>query len=151
MLPLPIDELPSHAALFSQIARMLRRRRDLSVAEAARRMGMPKRTYELFESGAPRLNLSRLQQFAEITDADPYAILVSLAFGDAAFALRCADNKLMTAVVESIQDLNLEAGDDLALLDARIAMHAFDAAAASLRDEAAARRKRRRDRDDSAD
>lgn len=150
MLSLPLDGLPSHAALFAEILRALRRRRGLTASEVARRMRMAKRTYELFESGTGKLSLRRLQQFADATDTDAYAILASLAFGDPGFALRCADNKLMTAVVESVRDLNSDVGDDLSLLDARVAMQAFDAAARTLGDEAAARRRRRRSNEDES-
>lgn len=95
-------------------------------------MGLKKRTYELFEAGGGKLNLTRLQQFAEATDTDAYAILISLAYGDETFALRCADQKLMTAAVMSIQDFNADIGDDLGRLDARIVMQAFDAACSQL-------------------
>lgn len=103
-------------------------------------MGLPLRTYEHFEAGGGRLNLRRLQRFAEATDSDPYAIVAGLAFGDVRFALRCADNKAMTVAMMSIQDLNKEVGEDLALLDARRIMHEFDAACTRLAEEARSRR-----------
>ena len=140
MLPLPSDESEAHARLLARILRTLRRRRGLSAKEVAGRMGLPKRTYELFEAGTGRLSLPRLQSFAEATDTDAYAILIGLAFGDLAFAIRCADNKLMTAAVMSLEDLNREAGDDLALLDPRSVIRAMDTACEALLAEARARR-----------
>ena len=140
MLPLPSDGSEAHARLLARILRALRRRRGLSATEVARRMELPKRTYELFESGKGRLSLSRLQSFAEATDTDGYAILIGLAFGDPSFALRCADNKLMTAAIMSLDDLHREAGDDLALLDPRGVMQAMDTACDALLAEARERR-----------
>lgn len=140
MLPLPSDDLPAHQRLLSRILKTIRRRRALLAQEVADRMGLPLRTYEHFEAGGGRLNLRRLQRFAEATDSDAYAIVASLAFGDVRFALRCADNKAMTVAMMSIQDLNRDAGEDLALLDARRIMHEFDAACARLLEEARSRR-----------
>lgn len=139
MLPLPNEEAADHAALLSRILKAIRRRRGLRVIDVANRMGLPKRTYESFEDGTGKFSLARLQRFAEATDSDAYAILVSLAFGDPAFALRCADHKLMTATIMSIQDLNREAADHLTTLDARLVMHIMDRACDILGKEARAR------------
>lgn len=86
------------------------------------------RTYQLFEAGGGKLNLTRIQQFADATDTDAWAILVSLAFGGPEFALLCADNKLMTAAVESTRDFHRNWGVDMAKLDPRLVMHELDAA-----------------------
>lgn len=140
MLPLPTGDRRDQGALLSRILKAIRRKRGLLASEVADHMGMKLRTYELFEAGGGKLNLIRLQKFADATDSDAYAIVMGLAFGDARFALRCADSKLMTISIMSIQDLNLEVGDDVEKLDARVIMHEFDAACGRLADEARRRR-----------
>ncbi|WP_377355251.1 helix-turn-helix domain-containing protein [Phenylobacterium terrae] len=139
-LPLPADQPSGRRPLLSRILKAIRRRRGLLSQEVADRMGLPLRTYEHFEAGGGRLNLARLQSFAEATDSDAYAIVASLAFGEIHFALRCADNKAMTIAMMAIQDLDREVGDDLALLDARRILHEFDAACGRLAEEARSRR-----------
>jgi transcriptional regulator with XRE-family HTH domain len=128
LLPLPADNPPNHGLVLSRTLRALRRRRGLLMREVAAKMGMRFRTYQLFEAGGGKLNLSRIQQFADATDTDAWAILVSLAFGSPQFALLCADNKLMTAAVESVRDFHRDWGEDIAKLDPRLVMHELDAA-----------------------
>lgn len=138
-LLLPLDEAPEQSARLARLLKALRRRRGLTASEVARRMGMKQRTYELFEAGGGALRLERVQKFADATGSDPYAILMALAFEDEELALRCADNKLMTAIMMSVQDFSRDAGADLSRLDARLAMQVFDAACAWLVSEAQAR------------
>jgi transcriptional regulator with XRE-family HTH domain len=140
MLPLPAVDAPDEGGLLARTLKALRRRRGLLAGEVARRMGMKFRTYQLFEAGGGKLNLSRLQSFAEATDADPWAILAGLALGDPEFALLCADNKLMSAAMETVRDFNREFATDAAKLDPRLVMSELDAAWARL--GAAARRRR---------
>jgi hypothetical protein len=120
------------------------------VREVAARMGMRFRTYQLFEAGGGKLSLARLQSFAEATDTDPWAILVSLAFGDPSFALVCADNKLMTAAVESTRDFQGDWGEDIAKLDPGLVMRELDAAFQRLGAVARSRRFPTREPDDDA-
>ena len=127
-MPLPADDPPDDGELLSRILKALRNRRGLLVREVAERMGLPKRTYQLFEAGGGHLNLTRLQQFAEATDTDAWAILASLAFGSPEFALTCADNKTMLAAVVSARDFHRDRGEDVAKLDPRVVMHELDAA-----------------------
>lgn len=103
-------------------------------------MGIARRTYQLFEAGGGNLNLTRIQQFAEATDTDPWAILVSLAFGNPEFAFACADNKTMLATVVAARDFHRDRGGDVALLDPRLVMRELDAAWARLGSIAADRR-----------
>lgn len=139
-LPLPVDESPEQAARLSRILKTLRRRHGLTVVEMARRMNLGHRTYEAFEAGEGKLNLSKLQRFADITDADAYGILLGLAFEDDDLALRCAENKLITAALMVLQDLARDTGADLQRLDARLVMSELDAACARLLTAAKARR-----------
>ena len=149
MLTLPETDPSDEGALLSVILKALRRRRGLLSREVAHRMGMAPRTYQLFEAGGGRLNLERLQQFAEATDSDPWAILASLAFGGPEFALLCADNKLMTATMESARDFHREWTSDIAKLDPRLVMHELDAAWRRLGEAARQRRFPQRDDDQS--
>lgn len=148
MLALPEIDAPDQGVLLSAILKALRRRRSLRPREVARRMGLPYRTYQLFEAGGGRLNLDRLQRFAEATDSDAWAILASLSFGVPDFALLCADNKLMTAAMESVRDFHSEASTDIVRLDPRLVMHELDAAWRRLGE--AARQRRFPDRDDNS-
>lgn len=105
------------SARLAQALKALRRRRGRTVADMARAMGLPRRSYEHFESGRTQLNMARLHQAAAVLDADPYAIRVALEIGSPAFAVRCADNKLVTLVFMALQEFDAEVGDDIALLD----------------------------------
>lgn len=138
--PLPTGEDRRQRVLLARTLKAIRRRRGLLVREVAARMEMKPRTYEHFESGAGKLSLARIQRFAEVTDSDPYAILMSIAYGEPAFALRCLDNKMMTGAALSILDMNKEAGDDLARLDARVIFTELDGACERLVAEARRRR-----------
>jgi len=149
MLTLPETVPPDEGALLSVILKSLRRRRGLLSREVARRMRMAPRSYQLFEAGGGRLNLDHLQRFAEATDTDAWAILASLAFRTPGFALLCADNKLMTAAMESVRDFHRDWSSDIAKLDPRLVMHELDAAWRRLGE--AARERRYPDRRDPLD
>lgn len=108
--------------------RAIRRSRLMRAVDIARRMNMPLRSYEHFEAGGGRLNLERVLQFAQITDSDPYAILAAVMIGSPEFALRAADNKLMTAFMITLQEFNTDAGDDITRLDTGALITAFSQA-----------------------
>lgn len=122
----------------SQVLKALRRLRGKRPAEVACAMGMPLRSYEHFEAGRGRLNLARLQAFAEATDTDGMAILASLILDSPDFAVRCADNKLMTVLMMTLGDFDARVGNGLSRLPPRAAIVAFERAFAALGDEAAA-------------
>lgn len=137
------DDRPSSSEILSASLRLIRTQRRMKTAEVARGMGMALRSYEHFEAGGGKVNLDRIHRFAEVTKSDPYAILASLALGSPAFALRCADNKLMTILMVALQELDEEAGDAIAELDALPIINAFtktmkDLAAQSVRRDGAA-------------
>ena len=58
--------------------------------------------------------------------------LAALALGSPAFALRCADNKLMTILMVALQELDQDAGDTIAELDALPIINAFTKATKEL-------------------
>lgn len=126
LIALPPHDPPDEGTLLSRILKAIRRRRGLLVAEVAARMNMAPRTYQLFEAGGGNLNLTRIERFAEATNSDAWAILTSLALGKPDFALQCADNKLMTATMETVRDFQRVWSADIERLDARVVMFELD-------------------------
>lgn len=127
----------------SAALRLIRAHRRMKSADVARGMNMALRSYEHFEAGGGRINLERVHRFAEVTDSDPHAIMAALALGSPAFALRCADNKLMTIFTVAVQEFDAEVGDAIAELDARTIINTFtkalkDLAVQSVRRDSAA-------------
>jgi transcriptional regulator with XRE-family HTH domain len=110
-------QFPDGREILARVIREVRRLRNLRASELARRMGLPLRSYELFESGRGRLDLERLFSFAEATDSDPFAILLSVPFRSADFAVACADTKLALIMVMHLQGFYQERGDDITYLD----------------------------------
>ncbi len=92
--------------------------RRMRAAEVARAMDMPARSYEHLEDGSGRITYERVVAFAEATDSDPIAIMSTLFTGDPSFALRCANNKLMSIMMIAVMELNDDLGADLPYLDA---------------------------------
>lgn len=111
----------------------LRRRRGRGVRDTAAAVGMAYRSYQHFEAGLGRLDAGRIFRFAQALDVDPYAILTALEIGSPAFALRSADNKLMTIFLMALQDFDAAAGDDIARLDPHTLMTSFTAVFDELR------------------
>lgn len=145
LLPLPAEELTDDGAVLSRILKSLRRLRGLTTREMAQRMNMGHRNYQLFEAGRGTLNLTRLQRFADVTGSDAWGILLALAFRTPELALRCAENKVATAMIMAAMDFQKECGADLANLDARITMSRLDAAFGDLTKVARGRRFPERD------
>jgi len=117
----------------------LRRRRALLQPDVARRMGMRPRTYEHFEAGKGPLYVDRIHDFATAVGVDPHAILVALEIGSPEFAVRCADNKLVTIIVMALQDFDLATGEAITQLDAQTLRSSFERLFADLGDLARAR------------
>jgi len=90
----------------------------MRASELARAMGMPSRSYEHLENGSGRITYERVVAFAEATDSDPIAIMSTLWTGDPDFAVRCADNKLMSIMMIAVMELGDDLGADLSYLDA---------------------------------
>lgn len=118
-------ERQSQSETLSAALRLIRTHRRMRTVDIAQSMGMALRSYEHFEAGGGRVNLERIHRFAEVTDSDPYAILAALALGSPKFALRTADNKLMTILMVALQEFDEEVGDVLAELDARTIINTF--------------------------
>ena len=120
--------LASWRQTLSQAVRLIRRARRFKVREMAARMGMKSRSYEYFESGRARPNLERIHQLAQMSDADAHAVLAAMAMGSPRFALRAADNKLMTTFLIRLEEFDCELGDAVALLETGAYVTAFGAA-----------------------
>ncbi len=95
------------------------------MVDVAAEMGMRPRTYEYFEAGHGPLNVDRIHRFADVLDADPYAILMAIEIGSPEFAVRCAGNKLVTGLTIAMLEFDAAAGDDIAQLDPVLLMRAF--------------------------
>lgn len=127
----------------SQALKALRRRRGVRAADLAEALGMPERSYLHFESGRSRINIDRIHEIADILKADAWAILAAVELGSPSFAVRAADNKLMTIILVILGEFDARAGDQILQLDARTLMEVFEqtfdqlAAVAKDRDEAA--------------
>lgn len=134
------DRMPDTPHLPSKILslalRALRRFRGKRPPELAQALGLQMRSYEHFESGAGRLNVDRVMAFADATASDGFAILVAQWIGSPQFAVRCANNKLVTILIMALRDFDATAGDAIATLDAQTLIGAFEDALGRLRDEA---------------
>ena len=122
----PLQNPSSWKATLPLILKAIRRHRGLRSSEVARAMGMRLRTYQHFESGRAGLNLERIHQFADAVNADGYAIVMALDIGSVEFALCCLENKASTVFLVSLQRFANKAGKDIARLDPRSFISAFD-------------------------
>jgi transcriptional regulator with XRE-family HTH domain len=107
-----------HAALLGAAMRLVRKHRRMRASEVARLMNMPPRSYEHLENGDGRISYARLAAFAEATESDPHALLAVIPLASPEFAVRCADNKLMTIILIAMLELDEELSDDIAYLEA---------------------------------
>lgn len=125
MVELPRKDEKVRRRLRSEIFRGLRLFRRKKTADVAKMLGMRPRTYEHFEAGNGRLNNDRIHAFAGALGADPYGILTAIAISSPAFAVRTADNKLMTVFLIALQEFDATTQDAIAQLDAYALMDAF--------------------------
>lgn len=123
--------------VLSAAIRGIRRLRGFTSAETATGMNLALRTYQDFEAGRGRMNIDYIHRFCQFVDADPDAIIASLAIGSADFAIRCASNKLMRIVMIGVHQLNAELGDKLSALDARVIVATVNASVRDLVEKSA--------------
>jgi transcriptional regulator with XRE-family HTH domain len=112
------DEI-RHNAIIAAAMKAIRKDRRMRPAEVARALGMPLRSYEHFESGRGKITYDRIVKFAAVTNSDPVAIIAAIPLQSPAFAMNCADNKLMTIVMIAMCELHEELGEDLIYLEPR--------------------------------
>lgn len=113
------------ASVIGAMMRTLRKARRLRAREIAEQMSMPLRSYEHLESGKGRVSFERVMAFAQATDTDGWALLASAALGSPDFALRCADNKLMTILMITMKEMDEDLGDDIVFLEPGTLIGAF--------------------------
>ncbi|MET0307853.1 MAG: helix-turn-helix transcriptional regulator [Sphingomonas sp.] len=118
--------------LLATALKLIRKDRRMRPSEVAQALGMPLRSYEHLESGRGRFTFDRLVRFTEVTNSDPFAILAVLALKTPEFALRCADNKLMTILMIAMSEMNDDLGDDITFLESGILIGAFTRVAKEL-------------------
>lgn len=116
-MPFSSIDLSQSAQVLSLALRGIRQKRGLKTAQVAERMGMPQRTYELFETGGGKITFERLMNFAEATDCDPFALMLAGPFASPEFAIDCADTKLAMIMVMSLQHFVEDRGRDIAYLE----------------------------------
>ena len=115
----PEEEPSERRTTLSRILKAIRRRRGLRSAEVARLMGTALRSYQRFESGAMGLDLPKVHRFAEVMDADGWAIVFGVEINSVEFALNCVENKACKALFVALRRYNLKSGRDIARLDPR--------------------------------
>jgi transcriptional regulator with XRE-family HTH domain len=102
--------------------------------DVAREMGLAPRSYQHFEAGRGRLDIVRLERFAEATDSDPYAIVIALALKRPDFALNAMDNKLCVINLFALDDFNSDLGEDIRLIEPQVLGGAFQRVVQDLTD-----------------
>lgn len=137
MTPPDQSEPDSDSLVLSAAIRGIRRLRGFSSSETAAGMNLALRTYQDFEAGRGRLNIDYIHRFCRFVDADPDAIIASLAIGSPDFAIRCTSNKLMRIVMIGVQQLNQQLGDKVASLEARTIVAAVNASVRELVEKSA--------------
>lgn len=120
----------------AQALQLIRRARGLRTLDLAHAMALGQRTYEYIEAGKSGVDFEHITAFAAATGSDAHAIAAAGLIGSPAFALRAADNKLVTALLIGLQELDQDLGDDIALLDASTCIAVFNEAFAQLVTEA---------------
>jgi transcriptional regulator with XRE-family HTH domain len=130
----PRQDLLGRQSTLSLILKAIRGRRGLRSAEVARDMNMALRSYQRFEAGAMGVDVDRIFRFADIVNADPWAIQFAVEMGSVDFALYCMDNKAMSALMIAMRRFNAKAGQDLARLDTRSVLIVFAKAFRDLSD-----------------
>lgn len=121
----PASTIPSRQEALSQALRRLRRLRRRGPGDMAQAMGLQRRTYEYFEAGRGKINVDRIHQFAKILDVDPYAILAAVEIRSPDFAVACAEHKLMTVLMVTLQEFDANAGVNIARLNAATIVTGF--------------------------
>lgn len=113
------------ASTIGATMRLVRKARKLRSFDIAKSMNMPLRSYEYLESGKGRVSFERVMAFARAADVDGWALLASVPLGSPEFALRCADNKLMTILLVSMKELEDDLGNDMTFLQPGTLIGAF--------------------------
>jgi len=124
----------------SKALRAVRKARSMRTQEVADRMNMAQRTYEHFEGGGGKVSMEKIYAFAVATESDPFALIAATLIQSPNLAARSARNKLVLTLAIALHDFNIEAGDDMDLLETGPLLTAFSEMFAGLAEEARRRR-----------
>ena len=122
------------------VLRQLRTFRGRSAQSVAKAMGIPLRTYQLFEAGHQRLQVELIFRFAQVLEADPYAVLLGVMLDMPGLAVSCADNKLATALLLELKVFHETTGPSTSSLRTTRLLQSFRAMFDGLALEAAIER-----------
>jgi transcriptional regulator with XRE-family HTH domain len=125
-------EVTSGTNLLSEAIKAIRLKRGLKAATIAEKMGMPQRSYELFEAGGGKITIDRIWAFAEATDSDPFALILGPMFGSAEFAVDCADTKLPLIMMMMLEDFARDRSGEIPFLDPPTMISGFESVFRSL-------------------
>jgi transcriptional regulator with XRE-family HTH domain len=110
-------KIESEARAVARGLRAIRNKRSMTVNAVAAAMGMEKRTYEEFESGRGPVTHDRIFAFADATNSDPYALILSAHLGLSDFAVDCADTKFCLIFVMQLKLFAATEGGDINYLE----------------------------------
>ncbi|QJU60276.1 helix-turn-helix transcriptional regulator [Sphingomonas sp. AP4-R1] len=122
----PSLEVGAGAEILSKALRAIRRKRGMTAAQVADAMGMAVRTYEDFEGGRGSLTHDRIFAFADATDSDPFALILSPIFKSPAIGIDCADTKFLTIMMMHFEEFMEEQGGDVAYLEPPLIIGGFE-------------------------
>jgi transcriptional regulator with XRE-family HTH domain len=114
-----VSVVPTRGESLSRALKTLRRRRGMRPLQVAAAIGIALRTYQYFEAGRGTLDIDRIHRVARVLGADPWALLVAVEIGSPDFAVRCAENRLMTLLIKALKRFDEQVRDGIARLDVR--------------------------------
>lgn len=126
------ERFPEPLANLGAAMRLVRQHRGLGSADVAARLEVSLRTYQALERGEGLLRIDLLVRFAEITDCDLQALLATLGLMAPEFALRSADNKAMSVIMNAVRQLDADLGPSLAKAETAVLIAHFGRACADL-------------------
>ncbi|WP_253717280.1 helix-turn-helix transcriptional regulator [Sphingomonas sp. AP4-R1] len=110
-------EIGADAEIVSQALRAIRRKRTMTASAVADAMGMALRTFEEFEAGRGPITFARICAFTEATDSDPFALMLCAPFKTPAFAVDCADTKLVMIMMMHLEEFVEREGSYIVFLE----------------------------------
>jgi transcriptional regulator with XRE-family HTH domain len=142
LLKVSAGELAMSDAAFDRRAvartlRTFRRHSRLKQREVAQRMETALRSYQYLEAGDHQdPSVSLIYKFADATGGDPLALLLAGLLERPEMAIRLADNKLVSLLMEGLVEFNDRVGDEAASLRATEIIEVFRIAFRTLAERA---------------
>lgn len=97
------QDAAARRATLSRILKIFRKRSGLKSADVAKLMNKGHRTYQRWESGHYGVQLEPIYRFAEIVQADPWAIIFAVEFGSVDFALDASRNNAASFLLVALR------------------------------------------------